>query len=161
MVNKLLLSPKWVNQRYAAISIVVQFGNFYIAQMRFARDLRIVVKNVPLAFYFHNGMVGRPTLHRFHKGALVGKRPPWAGANGVGQQMGIARRVGKIILAIVFMHPGSFKKTPVMVFANQGFAVFINNYSVFYRAFKMQHILPQQGYSAANGGLVILLQVGF
>ena len=71
--------------------------------MRFTRKLGIVVKYIPFAFYFHNRVVGSPSLHWFHKGPFVSERPKRAGANGVREKMGVTGGVGKIIFTVILV----------------------------------------------------------
>lgn len=47
-----------------SIRIELQFRHFHIAQMRFAAQLCVVIKQPPLAVFVDDGMMRRPTVNR-------------------------------------------------------------------------------------------------
>src|SRR5687768_2331798 len=113
--------------------------------MRFAACQCIVIKQIPLAFIFHNGYMIRPAFYRIEYYALICKRPIRISAGSITNVMCIACGISEIIFAFVFEYPGAFEKTLVVVFFSKELAILINDLYFFYRLGKTFHILTQFG----------------
>ena len=87
-----------------SIFIISKFCNLYAAQMcdAFAQTA-VVVKQIPLAFKFNNGMMAGPTHYRIEYSSRVRKGTIWIVADGIAEKMSIPGRIREIIFAIVFM----------------------------------------------------------
>ena len=71
-----------------------ELSHLHTAQMRFtARQNTVVIKQVPFAIEFYNGMMVGPANNGFQHHALVCKGPIRIVANGVADKMCIAGRV--------------------------------------------------------------------
>jgi hypothetical protein len=66
--SSLLISAQRLN---SAVSIIFQFHNLHITQMRLARKLNTVVKNIPFIVLSYDGMVVGPTQNRFQQNAFI------------------------------------------------------------------------------------------
>ena len=60
-------------------------------------------------------MMRCPSYDRTKNFSLVSKGSQGIVANGITNKMSISGGIGKIISAVVFMHPGRFKKPPVVI----------------------------------------------
>ena len=72
IVDRLLSGSYHVDR---SVGFTLQFPHFNVPQMRFSRQLDVVIKNVPLAFEFNDGMVRSPAGNGFHERTLVGEWP--------------------------------------------------------------------------------------
>ena len=112
----------------AGVGIVLQGGDFDIAQVRFAGKLYIMVEKQPLALDFHNGVVVGPAFHGFEHDAFIGKGAVGIVADGIADVVRVAGRVGEVIFSVVFMEPGGFKKALVVVAFQKQVALFVHDF---------------------------------
>jgi len=83
-----------------------EFSNFNAPQMCDPlTQTAVVIKLIPFAIEFKNGMMGCPSHHRIQNSARIVERSVWIVSNGITYKMSVAGGVRKIILAAVFMNP--------------------------------------------------------
>ena len=87
-----------------------------------------------------------PTLNGFQHNAFVGERAVGIVARGVANVVGVARGIGKIVFAVVLMHPSGLKKTFVVVAFQESTAIFVHNFDVFHFLRKRFHIGAEFGH---------------
>src|SRR5690606_15352089 len=68
-------------------------------------------------------------------------------------KMRVPGGIGKIILIVIFMHPGCFKKTPFIICSAQRITLFVQNLYLPHGFFQMQHICTQSGYPGTQSYL--------
>src|SRR5690625_6119207 len=74
-----------------------QFSHLHVAQMRYALgQLTVVVKQIPLTFYFNNRVVVSPAQNRLQNNTTVGEGPVRVVASGVGNKVRVASGVGEV-----------------------------------------------------------------
>src|SRR5690625_6779679 len=84
-----------------------QFSHLHVAQMRYALgQLTVVVKQIPLTFYFNNRVVVSPAQNPLQNNTTVGERPVRVVASGVGNKVRVASRVGEVVSIIILVHLG-------------------------------------------------------
>ena len=86
-----------------------------------------MVEQVAAAFELADRMVRRPADHRGHDLAAVGEGAIRAIPDRIAEQVGIARRVGEIVLAVVPVQPGRLEITALVVASEQGLAVLVED----------------------------------
>ena len=106
-------------------------------------------------------MVVGPALHGFEHNALVSERAIRVVADGVAQIVGISGGVGEVVLAVVFVHPGRFEETFVVVAFQEKFAVFVQNFHLFHFFGEALQVGAEFGYPRQDGGLVAFTQCPF
>lgn len=126
-----------------------------------AREFTVMIEEVPLSFKFSNRMVVSPAQYRVQYYALVGKGAVRIITGSIGNVVGIAGRIREVVRAIVFVHPGSFKKASVVVATQNGFSIFIQNHYFLHGLCKLEHVVAHFGYAGVYRRLVIFAQVGY
>ena len=97
---------------YCSVFIIEQLLHFQRAQMgNIIRGYTVVVAEIPLAFELYDGVVGSPTYDRVKNDTFIGEWSIGIVANSIAEQVAVARRVGEIIISIVFVHPRGFEET--------------------------------------------------
>ncbi len=64
-----------------------------------------MMEDIPLAFVLYYGMVCGPSYDRRHYAALICEWAIRVVAHGIAQTVGVACRIGEVVLAVVLVHP--------------------------------------------------------
>ena len=108
----------------------MQFRNFYVTQMCFAAQLRIMIKYIPFIVKGNDWFMVRPALNRIKHNALVSEGTIRIITGCITNKMWVAGWISEIIFAIVFIYPRRFKETLVIIFFFEKIAILIKNLSV-------------------------------
>ena len=114
-----------------------------------------MVKQVPLAVKFHDGMVAGPAHNRVQQNAFVRERTIRIVANRIADVLRIAGAVREVVVTAKLVHPRSFKKTAVVVSLQERVAFFINDHHIFWCFGKLQKVIRQFCHFGAERRLVI------
>lgn len=109
-------------------------------------ELTVVVEQVPLALELDDGVVRRPSQNRLEDPPAVRKRPVGRVTDGVAQVVGVAGRVGKVVLAVVLVHPGGLEEAPVVVVGQDALA------RLGRQDFDLAHLLVELAHVARQPG---------
>ena len=115
-----------------------------------ARQLAVVVKQVPLSMVLDDGMMRCPAEHRLQNAPAVGEGAIRAVGNRVHDVMRGSCRVGQIVLSAEFMHPRAFKIPPLLILRLQRVPVFVQDHQMLRFGFKMLHVLIKLGEHRAD-----------
>lgn len=143
-----------LSQLDLALRIVDNLSDLDTTQMVLARNARVVVEEIPLPLELGDRVVRRPALDRLQDAILVSKRTKRRVANGVRQVVGVAGRVREVVLAVVLMHPGGFKETPVVVAGVDRLAVGVVDHKILHVAGESVHVVAQLRHARHQGGFV-------
>ncbi len=139
----------------AAVIVVNEFGHLDVPQMGFAaRQLRVVVEQIPFTLVLHDGVVVGPAEYGGEDYAFVGVGAIEVFSHRIGDVVGVAGGIGEVILAVKFVDPGGFKKAAVAVGTEQWNTGAIQDLQVFGGLGKLQHIVAEPGDFGAECGFV-------
>src|SRR5690554_1046004 len=95
---------------------MVQLHHLHVTKMGFAAGhFAVVIKQIPLAFEFYDGMVIGPAKHRLKNNSLISEWTIRVITNAISDIVRVTGRPGEVIFAVIFVHPGGFKKTSFIV----------------------------------------------
>jgi hypothetical protein len=148
----------WLCQLDLALLVVHDLSNLDAAQVVLSRNACIVVEQIPLALELSNRMVCRPALYGFQNAVLVCERSQRRVANSICEVMGVAGRVREVVLALVLVHPRSFKETTIVLAGVDWLAVCVIDDEILHVARESVHVVAQLGHAWHQSWLVA---VGF
>lgn len=123
-------------------------------------QLTVMIEQVPFALVFHDGVVGGPAKNGFHDPSFVGEGAVRLVSFGVHQVVGGAGGVGKIILSIILVHPGTLEVAAVLISGGEGLAVLVQDLQVLRFGLEVLHIRVQFGKHRPESRFVAFRTVG-
>ena len=108
-----------------------------------------MIEQEPLALVLHDTMMGRPAYDRVEDDTLIGEGTIGIVADGIAEEVTVARRVAEVILSIVLMHPGGLEET-VGIACLQGRTVFVKDHHRTGSLGKLLHIVAQTKLESAG-----------
>ena len=114
------------NRLYRSVLIVMKLGKFHCpAVIDPAGIFAVMIKQIPFSFVFYDRMMRRPSDDRFHNASPVCKRPHRVVRCRIDNVVRCAGGIGQILLSLIFVHPGIFKISFILVGGKERFSVFI------------------------------------
>ncbi|TLD22168.1 hypothetical protein PspLS_08025 [Pyricularia sp. CBS 133598] len=140
-------------RRHLAILVIKDLADLDRPQMvNPSTELAVVVEQIPLALELDDGVVRRPAQDWLEDPPAIGKRTVGRVADGVAQVVGVAGRVGKVVLAVVLVHPGGLEEAPVVVVGQDALArLGRQDFDLAHLLVELPHVARQPGHLWAQG----------
>ena len=114
------------NRLYRSVLIVIKLGKFHCpAVIDSAGIFTVMVEQIPFSPVFYDRMMRRPSDDRFHDASPVCKRSHRVVRCRIDDIMCRPCRIRQIIFPLIFVHPGIFKISFILVGGKERFSVFI------------------------------------
>lgn len=136
-----------------ALLVVKDLPRLDASQVVFVGQARVVIEQVPLALVLDDRVMRRPPLDGLEDPTLIRKGSVRRITGCVDEVMGVSGRVGKVVFAVVLVHPGGLEEPTVMVVGDQGFASLGGEDDELPRLLDERvHVLAELGYSGHECG---------
>ena len=138
----------------------MELGELDVAEVIFVGELGVGVEEEPFAVPLDYGVVGGPALDGKEEVAAIVERAFGGVAGGVGEEVGVAGRVGEVVEAVAAEEPGGLEEAAVVVSAEEGLIVLVEDLQVSWGAGEVLHVWREAGYFGHEGRFGVLVEVG-